>query len=235
MEIVFLIKKIMNLNFDIADEVCTQCISGFQLGRDNKYIFSQNCAVSDNIICYECIDNYYLGLDNFCTNIKNCIYSNEYGCIECKDGYYYDVSSKKCKKAERNFTNCNNSYNGKYCDSSKKDYYLNKSDYLCYSNKEENNFYKCEYTNYYGEYCSKCENNYYLGYEDHKCSKIKNCDASENENKCIECCENYCLDLSTGKCEYNDEIINEEKNLIIDVIEQMRMEPVVNYVLIILL
>ena len=45
---------------DNADEVCTQCISGFHLGKDNKCTFSQNCAASDNTICYECIDNYYL-------------------------------------------------------------------------------------------------------------------------------------------------------------------------------
>ena len=54
-------------------------------------------------------------------------------------------------------------------------------------------------------------NGYYLGYKDYKCSKIENCDVSENENKCIECCEDCVLDVKTGKCEYNDEIINKEK------------------------
>ena len=196
---------------DNADGVCSQCISGFEIGKDNKCTFSKNCAASENSVCFECVDNYYLGLDNYCTNIRNCIYSNNYECIECKDNYYYDGLNQTCKFEEGNFTNCKYSYNGKYCELCKKDYYLNKSDTLCYSNKEINNFYKCIYTNYKGEYCTKCENGYFLGYKDHKCSKIENCDVSKDENNCIECCENCCLDAKTGKCEYNDEIINEEK------------------------
>ena len=198
---------------NFADEVCIECLSGFQIGKDNKCTFSQNCAVSEDSICYECIENYFLGLDNYCTNIKNCIYSNNYECIECKDDYYYEGINKTCKIAEGNFIHCKYTYNGNYCDSCKTGYYLNKSDYLCYSNNENNNFYKCVYTNYNGEYCNKCENNYYLGYKDYKCSKIENCDASENENTCIECCDFCCFDVKTGKCEYNDEIISEEKKI----------------------
>jgi hypothetical protein len=55
-------------------------------------------------------------------------------------------------------------------------------------------------------------NGYDLGELDNKCSKIKGCALSENENKCLEC-DNfyYCLDKKTGKCEINDEIIDENK------------------------
>ena len=194
-----------------ADEHCIQCISGFYLGKDNKCSFSDNCAFSENSTCNECIDNYYLGLNNYCTNVKNCIYSYNNQCIECKENYYYDGENHICIKSEGNFINCKNSYNGEYCESCKQDYYLNKSDHLCYTNKELNDFYKCVYTNYYGEYCVMCEDDYFLGYKDHKCSKIENCDVSQDENTCIECCENCCFDAKTGKCEYNDEIMSEEK------------------------
>ena len=188
-----------------------QCISGFYIGKDNKCSFSNFCAFSENSICNECIDNYYLGLDNYCTNVQNCIYSYNYKCIECKDNYYYNAENETCIKSEGNFKNCQISYMGEKCDSCKKNYYLNKTDNLCYSNKELNNFYKCIYTDYKGEHCAQCENGYFLGYRDYKCSKNKNCDISQDETTCIQCCENCCLDAKTGKCEYNDEIINEEK------------------------
>ena len=62
-----------------------------------------------------------------------------------------------------------------------------------------------------GEYCTKCIDNYYLGYIDKKCSTIKGCERSENENTCLECDEYYCLDMKTGKCVDNENIINEDK------------------------
>ena len=50
-----------------------------------------------------------------------------------------------------------------------------------------------------------------MGYKDKKCSKIKGCDISEDEDKCIECNEYYCLDIKEGKWVYNDEIESNDK------------------------
>ena len=193
---------------EYADGFCTQCLAGYYIGKDNKCSFTQNCAYSENLTCLECIDNYYLGFDNYCTNVENCIYSDHYECVECKDNYYYDIEKGICIKAENNFRNCKKTYDGEYCDSGKYNYYLNITVYLFYSNLEPNNFYKCAYTNIFG-YCDNCERNYYLGDKDHKCSKIPSCVISENEDKCLECRDNCCLDLKKQKCEYNYEIKNE--------------------------
>ena len=82
-----------------------------------------------------------------------------------------------CKRW-RNLTNCKNSYDGIICDECKNNYYLNKSDNLCYSNKDLNIFYKCAMTDLNGEYCTKCIDNYYIGYIDKKCTNIKGCERS---------------------------------------------------------
>ena len=146
-----------------------------------------------------------------CTNIKHCIYSNDYNCIECEDEYYYDKETKKCIIGEDIFENCKSGNSSSVCNICKDDYYLNQEDNLCYSNKKEGKFYKCAKTDLKAEYCTECIDGYYLGEKDNKCSKIEGCILSENENKCLECDLYYCLDGKTGKCEYNDEIEDEEK------------------------
>ena len=196
----------------IADGGCKQCFYGYYLSEDLKCVSTQNCAESDNGICILCSNNYHLLLDNKCNNVEHCIYSNSYNeCTECEDGFYYAKNNKTCKIAEGDFENCKSGYDYKSCEKCKDDYYLNKNDSLCYSNKEIDNFYKCAETDFSGKQCAKCVENYYLGDKDNKCSLIKSCERSENENKCIECSEYFCLDIKTGKCEYNDEIEAEDK------------------------
>ena len=46
-----------------------------------------------------------------------------------------------------------------------------------------------------------------------KIINIEGCNLSENENKCLACNENYCLDAKTGKCEPNNEIESENKKI----------------------
>ena len=197
------------------NNLCYNCIYGYTLGEDFKCTSTKNCAESNNDgKCILCKDGYYLGKDNRCTNVERCIYSNFYEeCIECEDNYYYDRNDNKCKIAQGNFTNCKYIYNGKNCEKCKKDFYLNKKDYNCYSNKEKGKFYKCEITDYYGNICSFCIDGYYLGYKYNSCTKIIGCEISEedNDNRCIECNDFYCLDKKTGKCEINDMIEEEEK------------------------
>ena len=194
------------------DGICKQCFYGYYLSEDLKCSSTPNCAESTKGLCELCSNNYHLGLDNKCTNIEHCIYSNSYNdCIECEDGFYFEKNNKTCKISENIFKNCKSGYEDKFCEKCKDDFYLNKYDNLCYSNEEENEFYKCIESDTNGTFCEKCLEGYYLGYKDNKCSKIKGCDISENENKCIECDEYYCLDAKTGKCMYNDEIESEEK------------------------
>ena len=189
---------------------CIQCIYGFYIGNDNKCSTSKNCHRSEKGKCLECTDNYFLGLDNIC-NIDHCIYSNYNECIECEDGFYYDKLNISCKSSIKNekFKNCKYSVYGEYCDSCKNGFYLNRSDHLCYSNEEKNEFYKCAILSESG-YCVECADEYYTD-GDNKCTKIEGCQKSENENKCLECNEYYCLDLKTGKCEYNYYIEDENK------------------------
>ena len=195
-------------------ELCNECSRNTYLGKDNQCSFSKYCSESLNNTCIECIDGYHLDVNNKCSNIVKCIrLDDDYNCIECELNYYFNKSSNECEIETDYFKNCKYTTNdGKICERCRNYFYYNKSDHLCYSNSNKDNFYKCEYTFNEGEYCIKCVEGYYLGYIDHKCTKIEGCYISENENKCIMCdSEKYCLDMSTGKCEYNDIILSEEK------------------------
>ena len=197
----------------VANEVCTECIGyDYFIGEDHKCVDTKYCSESYNGTCVECMDKYYLGLDKKCTNIKHCIYSDFYNqCLECEEDYYFNRNEQLCKVAVGNLTDCKISNDGKFCEKCKDDFYLNQTDKLCYSNIEQGLFYKCAVTDLYGDYCIICRKDYYMGEKDNKCSKVEGCSMSENEEICLECEEDYCLDLKIGKCEYNDEIDNEEK------------------------
>ena len=193
-----------------ADGFCNKCINGFELGKDNRCSTSANCGESENGLCISCIDNYYLGLDFKCTNVKHCLRSYEYECLECEENYYYNRDNKTCFEAKGKYENCQ--YGVKdFCLRCNDEYYLNRSDHLCYSNLKKNNFYKCAMTDFYGEYCFVCEEDYYLGIKDNKCSKAENCYITEDENRCQECRDNYCLNQKTGLCVFNQE--KDEDNL----------------------
>ena len=193
----------------IKDKVCIECNYDYFIGEDFKCSTSKFCSESYNDTCVECIDNYYLGLDNRCTNIKYCIYSDKNNkCLECENHYYFDKNENLCKIAEGNLTNCK-IVNYGYCGRCKDNYYLNQTDHLCYSNQEKGPFYKCAITDVYAEYCMTCIKDYYAGYIDNICSKVFGCEISENEERCLQCSEYYCLNVKTGKCEDND-IINDE-------------------------
>ena len=204
----------------VYNNECRNCVYGTHLGEDYKCSLSKNCQESDQGICIQCKDNYHLGLDNKCSNIEKCIYTDDSNfddiCLECENNFFYNKTSRLCEVMYENFENCKTTnYYGNTCLNCKNNFYLNKTDNLCYSNMEKDNFYKCAYTNIDGNYCGWCEDGYYYGYIDHKCSKIEGCDISENENRCLKCDtdHNFCLDLKTGKCEYNDEIENEDKKI----------------------
>ena len=196
-------------NCQKANKVCIDCIVGYYIDKENMCTTTANCEYSEEGTCLHCIDNYYLGLDNNCVNVENCIYSLGGSCLECKEHFFYNRRNKTCLPAEGYFENCKTGYDDWICDECRDDFYLNQTDSTCYSNSEEGHFYKCAYTPIEEDICSSCINGYYLGEKDNKCTKIEGCAISENENKCIECSENYCLNAKTGTCHSNDKIIEE--------------------------
>ena len=194
----------------IADGDCTSCDYGYYLGKDNRCSFTRYCSESYMGKCEVCQDDYFLGKDNRCTNIENCVYSNQYEeCLECDKKYYYNKKTKKCLLAQDKFENCKYG-NNDVCERCKDDFYLDKNDNTCKSNKEKGPFYKCAFSDSYGEVCRQCIDNYYLGYLDDKCTLMEGCDLSENENKCLECDYYYALNLKDNQCYHNDEIQDEE-------------------------
>ena len=204
---------------EISENVCIKCNSGYFLGEDFKCSNTENCAEADNRQCIDCKKDYYLGKDYRCTNIEHCLYSgnNNYACDECEEKYYFDSYNLTCKKENENFTNCKIAlHDGKKCSICRDNFYLNRTDYKCYNNADENNIYsKCESVDTEG-LCEKCINNYYLNSGDKKCTIDWGCKYSENPNKCLECDKYYCLDLKKGSCVDNDYIEDESQRIYIN-------------------
>ena len=151
----------------VAEGVCTSCLYRTYLGFDNKCSLSKNCLESEKGKCIQCVDGYHLDLENKCTNIDKCINVdyNDYidKCLECEDKYYYNQTSKECEEEKEFFENCKiTALRDNICAKCKKDYYLNATDNLCYSNKDKNNFYKCDLTDDNGEFCISCIEGFYL-------------------------------------------------------------------------
>ena len=99
------------------------------------------------------------------------------------------------------------------CCECKKDFYLFENDSLCYDNTKEGPFTKCALVDYKKEHCMQCIDGYFLGTDDYKCTKVENCRIVENENKCAECDEYYCLDVKKQICVDND-FLSEENDKI---------------------
>ena len=196
-----------------ADGQCNKCTNGYYISADHKCSNTKHCSEATNGTCLECIDKHYLGYDHLCTNVEHCIYSNGYACTECEDGYFYWGNKSLCEIADGNLTNCLFSFGGIECQLCKNNYYINLTDTLCYKNNSTDGdpFYKCIMTDINATHCLTCMGGYHLGSKDYKCTKIEGCELSENENKCLECNEEYCLDVKKGTCEYNDEIDDEGK------------------------
>ena len=67
----------------------------------------------------------------------------------------------------------------------------------------------CTESSFYGDLCIGCLPGYFLGL-DYKCSNITGCVQSENGDTCLECNNNYCLDLPTQNCINNKKVENEK-------------------------
>ena len=203
---------------EIYEDGCIECSPEYYLGEDLKCSKVKNCMESQNEICIECQKGYYLGKDNKCSPVEHCIYSGGlFECEECEDGYYFSMHNRTCVKSELNFKNCKISFFVEnQCSLCKDNFYLNKTDYLCYDNTNpEGKFYHCEYTDYNGEKCDKCKQGFFLTSGDEKCIKVSNCKYSKNENECNVCNDEFCLDVKKQKCIINDYINNDEQKIYI--------------------
>ena len=195
----------------VAEGKCTQWLYGYYLAQeDQRCSNSSNCLKSENGICTQCINGYFLTLDKRCITVEHCIYTDSYyNCIECENNFYYDRIDRKCKTAEGDFKNCKLGY--KTCERCKDNFYLNNKDNLCYSNQENDEFYKCAISDNNGEHCSECIDGYNIGSMDYKCTKAEYCSIIENEERCLVCEDTYCLDSKNGSCVDNDFINDLDK------------------------
>ena len=130
-------------------------------GEDYKCTSTINCDESTNEECVECKENNYLCLDKKCSKYEHCIHSNSYECLECEKNFYFEKRTQKCKECEDKFENCKYAYENNGYDRCKDDFYLNKTDKLCYNNLLNNSFYKCAMTDSYRIICSDCIEGYY--------------------------------------------------------------------------
>ena len=191
---------------------CTECEKNYYLGEDFKCTFTKNCSKSELGTCYQCSKNSYLGYDNKCTNIEHCIYSSNDYCLECEDGFYFNRKNKTCYDYYNNLEYNNCKYSCEYADKCckcKDNYYLRNSDNLCISNTQPGPFYKCSESDDEGEYCIDCIEPYFVGIDDDLCTLVEACAKIENEFRCKECIEFFCLDVNKGICIENDKIENE--------------------------
>ena len=169
----------------VENGIYVNCEINYNLDEESKCCNTFNCVKSENGKCILCSDKYYLGLDYYCSKVEHCIYSKLAQCIECEDNYYYSIPDEKCLEAKDKFIGCKRSTeDGYFCSECKNNYYLRRNDSLCFENNDDN-YYKCAFTDYKGENCTKCIEGYYLGSEDKKCGLIEGCDLFENELKCL--------------------------------------------------
>ena len=205
------------INCKFGEEKCFECLENFYLGEDSKCTKTDNCLSSEKGVCIQCSENYYLDLDNRCTKTENCIHSDEnsFVCYECEDGFFYNKTSEKCEKFVESLENCKiTDKTGKICGECKKNYYLSLLDNLCYDNNEKGVFYKCAKTDINATLCDYCEDGYYSGSQDNLCTKVQGCSFVENEERCLQCDDYYCLDMKTGICIDNDYEPTNEKGFI---------------------
>ena len=203
---------------EVYEDGCIECEPEYYIGGDLKCSKVKNCMESQNETCIECNNGYYLGKDNRCSPVEHCIYSGGlFECEECEDEYYFSMHTRTCIKAGLNFKNCKISvFVENQCSLCKDNFYLNKTDYLCYDNTNPGGkFYHCEYTDYNGEKCDKCKQGFFLTSGDGKCIKVSNCKYSESENECNACDDDYCFDVKKQKCVINDYINNDEQKIYI--------------------
>ena len=196
------------VNCDISYKgLCLKCIENFILiGPDNGYKFCKSIYSSDlknckkineeNGICSECDEGYFLGQRDYkCSKTENCYESNFGTCNKCIDGYYLNRKNDACLLKEDQFQNCKETVNGENCEICDDNYFISEDNYCI-----KTNF--CSETNDYD--CIKCINNYFLA-KNGNCTSTDNCLNAEGDmGLCINCLNEFYLDLKDEKCKSNE-------------------------------
>ena len=176
-------------------ENCKESIFGNCISCNNNYYYNKiedkclekkdnfmHCMSSiDGINCEKCDDDYYKDENGICIDSQYCLESENLKCKKCKPGYYlsfYNIctNTDNCYLVDKPTSICT------FCNNK---YYLDKKDYSCKSNQENNQYIYCEEA--INDECIKCQTNYYLG-DDSRCSDSEYC--IESENGICKICQN---------------------------------------------
>ena len=177
---------------------CIKCKEGYYLDKLNevcekKYDNFSLCLQSfDNKTCDICDSNNYFDENGICIPTKYCSKSINFTCVECIEGYYLTQENSVCTFTHNCVIGDKDLGMCMKCNDS---FYLDGNDYICKTNKENNEFKYCTKTE--DGKCIECEKNFYLG-EDFKCSFTKNCSESEI-GTCLKCSKNFYLGYD-NKC-----------------------------------
>ena len=177
---------------------CISCNNGYYYDKqenkcklkDYDFLYCQQTINSKD--CDTCDDGYFLDENNICVQTPFCSKSSNLKCEKCVSDYIL-ADNLVCTTTN----NCSiGSQFTSLCSICQDGYYLDKKDFKCKSNLEENSPLKhCHVVE--NNECIQCEYGYYLG-EDAKCTNTKQCAESEN-GKCLTCSKDYYLGLD-NKC-----------------------------------
>ena len=190
---------------------CQKCEEGFYPDDNGGCSKVENCEISENGICKKCLGNfalvykgkYYQECVSMDTEeLLNCKEYDNYGhCLICKENYYLNVGDRKCS----NTKNCLYSTNGT-CNICDYDFYLDKSNitnYLCISNKENDPFWKCAYSED-NKTCNECLFPYFFS-KNKICVKSPFCDVGNlGFGVCTSCSGDLFLSEDKFSCTISD-------------------------------
>ena len=225
-----------------AFQICKLCKKDYILNKENDECILKseydsklkNCKLTlDGKNCDECDDGYFFtDIEKICVNTNYCSEAKDnLNCKKCIDGYFLSNDKKTCT----NEINCDEGDNETgFCNLCLNNFYLDKNDMKCKTNKENNIFKNCAVANdncikcindfYLSEnnictdtnncneaengICTKCKNSFYLGLDNH-CSKVEHCIYS-NFYGCLECEDNYYYSRDSRQCIYttNEKFLN---------------------------
>ena len=177
---------------------CVQCLPGFYYNkREDKCIENREdliyCKQSlDGKKCDVCDEYHYLSKNGVCAFTNYCYEAEKGTCTKCIDGYFQD-KNHFCTNAE-NCSLCDKDTG--ICATCVSHFYLDKKDYKCKSNEENNKYKYCLIAE--NDNCVSCDWPYYLG-KDSKCCNTKFCEESEN-GLCVLCEKGYDLNEDDFKC-----------------------------------
>jgi hypothetical protein len=200
--------KIQNCKESIYGN-CLSCNLYYYLNKKNNTCETKTgnfsyCKESfDGKKCDICDEDTYLSEDGICVMNNYCSKTLNEKCQKCITNYYltgnsYCSNTDNCRQADKDTG---------ICEKCQDNYYLDKKDFKCKSNQENNDFKFCQIV--INDECKGCIQGYKLS-EDLRCTPSRNC-LEANIGECILCIEGYHLGLDNlctniEHCIYSDTI-----------------------------